>query len=57
MDLSLLDKAEAQPGEIAAMQAQSNGERMSNNSDRIIRDKTYAYLKQALDEIRHPSKC
>lgn len=56
MDLSLLDKAEVQPGEIAALLAQSNGERMSNNSDRIIRDKTYAYLMQALDEIRHPSK-
>lgn len=54
MDLSLLDKAEAQPGEIAALLAQSNGERISNNSDRIIRDKAYAYLKLALDEIRRP---
>ncbi len=52
MDLSLLDKAEAQPGEIAALLAQSNGERMSDNSDRVIRDKAYAYLKEALDEIR-----
>lgn len=53
MDLNLLDLAETRAGEMASLLAQTNGERMNNSQLKVTRDKAYAYLKEAVDEIRH----
>jgi hypothetical protein len=52
IDLSLLDMAETQSVQMAALLAQVNGKRMEDNALRLIRDKAYMYLKEAVDEIR-----
>lgn len=53
LDMALLDVAEARSGEMAALLAKTNGERLSNSHLKVTRDKAYTYLKQAVDEIRH----
>lgn len=52
MDLGLLDKAENYTVEMSALLAQVNGKRMVDNSLRLLRDKAYMHLKEAVDEIR-----
>ena len=52
-DLALLDLAESKSSQLANLLAQSNGERMSTSELKTTRDKAYAYLKQAVDEVRH----
>jgi hypothetical protein len=52
MDLGLLDKADTQSVQMAALLAQVNGKRMVDNSLRLLRDKAYMHLKEAVDEIR-----
>lgn len=51
-DLTLLDTAAATSTEMAALLSQSTVDRKKENVSRIIRDKAYTYVKQALDEVR-----
>ncbi len=50
-DLTILDTAEALSGEMAGLLAEMNGTRTEGNTGRVLRDKAYTYLKQALDEV------
>jgi len=52
MDLNLLEVADTRSGEMATLLARTNGERMSNSKLKVTRDKAYAFLKVAVDEIR-----
>lgn len=52
LDMTLLDKAATLSDEMAALLAKANGERQSDNNLKIVRDKAYTYMKQAVDEIR-----
>lgn len=52
-DMSLLTKAAQMSDELANLLAKANGARMSDNKLKILRDKAYTYLKQAVDEVKH----
>ena len=52
LNMSLLDQAETMVNELSEVLAKANGLRMSDNATKIIRDKAFAYLKQAVDEVR-----
>ena len=52
LDMTLLDKAELISEELSEVLAKANGLRMSDNEMKIIRDKAFIYLKQAVDEVR-----
>lgn len=52
LDMTLLDRAEALSGEMGTLLAKANGQKLNDNSLKIIRDKAYTYMKQAVDEIR-----
>lgn len=56
LDLTQLDTAETMAVEMSALLAQVNGERSENNNAKIVRDKAYTYLKEAMDEIREAGK-
>lgn len=49
---SLLDTAEATSTQMATLLAYANGDKQSSNTMRLLRDKAYAHLKEAVDEIR-----
>jgi hypothetical protein len=51
-DMKLLDQAEVQSAEMAKLLAKNNGDKMSVSASRVLRDKAYTYMKQAVDEIR-----
>jgi len=51
-DITLLDTAATTSAEMAALLSQATVDRSDQNKERIIRDKAYLYLKQALDEVR-----
>lgn len=51
-DMSKLELAERQATEMAKLLAHCNGDRLSVNAIRVLRDKAYTYMKQAVDEIR-----
>jgi hypothetical protein len=51
-DMSKLDKATALVAELAPLLAQANGNAKEDNKMRIERDKAFAHLKEAVDEIR-----
>jgi len=51
-NLTLLDTAAATSAEMAALLSQSTTDRKKENVNRIIRDKAYTYVKQALDDVR-----
>ena len=51
-DMTLLDKAAKMSDDLADLLAKVNGVRESNSPIKILRDKAYLYLKQAMDEIR-----
>jgi len=51
-DMTLLDQAEVQSAEMAKLLAKNNGDKMSVSASRVLRDKAYTYMKQAVDEIR-----
>ncbi len=55
-DMSLLDEAARISDEMANLLTKVNGERKSSNTARIIRDKAYMHLKEAVDEIREYGK-
>jgi hypothetical protein len=52
LDLTLLDKAESMSAEMAKLLAGSNGKKLEDKKLRILRDKAYAYMKEAVNEIR-----
>jgi hypothetical protein len=52
LDFTQLDLAETTSEELTTVLAQANGARKSDNSTKILRDKAYTHLKEAMDEIR-----
>lgn len=52
LDLSQLDKAETMSQQMAVLLANANGKRMEDNKMRLLRDKAFVYMKEAVDEIR-----
>jgi hypothetical protein len=52
VDLSLLDKAETASAIMAKLLAASNGHKLQDNELRVLRDKAYTHMKEAVDEIR-----
>lgn len=52
-DMNLLDISAETSAAMAELLAKSNGARLSDNKLKILRDKAYTYVKQAVDEIRH----
>jgi hypothetical protein len=55
-DINLLDEANQLATEMGDLLAEYNGERLSGNKGRILRDQAYTYLKEAVDEIRKCGK-
>lgn len=53
VDLSLFNKAGTLSEEMADLLAESNADGSSPNENKILRDKAYTYLKEAVDEIRY----
>lgn len=53
IDMKLFDMAETTSAAMADLLAKSNGARLANNKLKMTRDKAYAYVKEAVDEIRH----
>jgi hypothetical protein len=51
-DLQLLEQAETMPGQLASLLARVHAEKPDNKTNRMLRDKAYIYLKDAMDEIR-----
>lgn len=52
LDLTLLDKAEAMSSQMAKLLASANGKKLEDNKLRLLRDKAYTHMKEAVDEIR-----
>lgn len=52
IEMNLFDEAENTSEAMADLLAKSNGARLSNNKLKISRDKAYAYVKEAVDEVR-----
>ena len=52
MDISLLDTAAAESESLSVLLASSNGEKLKDNEKKVLRDKAYAHMKEAVDEIR-----
>jgi hypothetical protein len=52
VDVKLLEKAESSAAEMAALLASANGKKMENNKMRLLRDKAFMHMKEAVDEIR-----
>ena len=52
-DLTLLDTAATTSTELATLYSQVNVIQNDENTERVIRDKAYVYVKQALDEVRN----
>jgi hypothetical protein len=52
LDLSLLDKAGTTSEEMATILAKSNGQKMVDSQTRLLRDKAFMHMKEAVDEIR-----
>ena len=51
-DLAELDRAAQTANEMAELMGDVSGERKSSRAARVIRDKAYTYLKEAVDEVR-----
>ena len=51
IDLALLDKAEVLSKESASLRAMAHGSKSEKNQSRIIRDKAYLHLQEAVEEI------
>lgn len=51
LDLAELDRAQELASWLAELLAMANGERLSDNKSKIMRDRTYTLLKHAVDEI------
>ena len=55
-DMEELDRASRMSDEMADLLARANGENSSDHEDKVIRDKAFTYLKEAVDEIRECGK-
>lgn len=55
-DTELLDEAAIKSDEMADLLGRTNGDRLSENETKIIRDRIYTLLKQVVDEIRDCGK-
>jgi len=55
-DTTKLELAQTRAEELSRLLAETNGERRIGNTDRVLRDKAYTYLKEAVDEIRECGK-
>lgn len=53
VDMALFDTAETTASTMADLLAKSNGARLTDNKLKTTRDKGYAYVKEAVDEIRN----
>lgn len=51
-DMSLLELAATMSDEMGDLLGRANGDRKSKRPLKTIRDKAYAYMKEAVDEIR-----
>ncbi|WP_462318847.1 hypothetical protein [Marinilabilia sp.] len=51
-DWAKLEQARTWSDELASILAKANGERFDMEDTKVIRDKAYTYLKEAVDEIR-----
>lgn len=52
MDVGLLDKAATTSETMAVLLANANGKKMEDNKMRLLRDKAFMHMKEAVDEIR-----
>ena len=52
-DPALLDEAAATSDEMATLLSQATVVRADQNAERVLRDRAYTYVKQALEEIRN----
>lgn len=52
MELSMLDEAATTADSLSIVLANANGEKLKDNEKRILRDKAYVFMKEAVDEIR-----
>lgn len=52
LDLGLLDKAETTSEEMAGLLANANGKKLEDNKMRLLRDKAFYHMKEAVEEIR-----
>lgn len=55
-DIERLSAAETMAENIATLLAKTNGERLADHPDRVLRDRAYTYLKEAVDEVRDCGK-
>ncbi len=55
-DMALLDEAAAKSDELATLLASANGDRLSENELKEMRDRMYTLLKHVVDEIRDCGK-
>ena len=53
LDLALIDNAEEMAGSLNEMLANVNKAKAKASPNKLIRDKAYFFLKEAVDEIRH----
>ena len=53
VDLKLFGKAGKMSGNMADVLARSNADGTGPNELKVLRDKAFAYLKEAVDEIRY----
>lgn len=53
IEMSYLTLAAETSASMADLLAQANGDRRSTNKLKVMRDKAYTHMKQAVDEIRH----
>lgn len=52
VDTTLLERAKTLADELSEILALANGQRENHNEHKLIRDKAFIYMKQAVDEIR-----
>ena len=55
-DMSLLDKAARVSDEMASLYSRVKGERKSSSEAKLIRDKAYMHMKEAVDKVREYGK-
>ncbi|MDP4207208.1 MAG: hypothetical protein Q8928_00205 [Bacteroidota bacterium] len=53
LDMALLDEASSTSDEMATLLARVNGGQKTQDQTKILRDKAFTHLKDAVDEIRH----
>ena len=51
-DMGLLEKAREWSAHLSEVLAKTNGERADDSAQKILRDKAYTHMKEAMDEIR-----